>query len=236
MKDNYPESVGGLSIPKRNRHIRAIIAFIESYLDDFIVIYFDQYSNITNETGITQELCSFFQSKINEHPFYFHHEDRTIPGSGKSPSVDFSVKTREPFGEFKNRQTVFCLEAKRLPTLGFRREKEYVIGHLDSNGRYKSCGGVERFKKQIHGNELSHSAIIGYVQKYDFKYWFIKINAWVDELICSKDQEIEWRREDKLQKVDFAESTAKLISTSKRKSDQIILYHYWINLSNVNEA
>jgi len=228
--DNFPESVGGLSIPKRNRHIRAIIAFIASYLNDFIVLYFDQYSNITNETGITQELCSFFQSKINEHPFYFHHEDRTIPGSGQSPSVDFSVKTREPFGEFKNRQTVFCLEAKRLSTPGFGREKEYVIGHLDSNGRYKSCGGVERFKKQIHGNGLSHSAIIGYIQEYDFEYWFDKINKWIEELIQDDEQSVEWRKEDMLEKICFVDKIARLHSRHKRNSDNIFLYHFWIDL------
>ena len=224
MRDNFPESIGELSIPKQNRHIGAIITFIEFYLDDFIVIYFAEYSNIENETGITHELCSFFESKINEHPFYFHHEDRTNPDSGQSPSVDFGVKTREPFGKFKSRQTIFSIEAKRLPTPGSGREKEYV--HSPSG----KSGGIERFKKEIHGEGLTHSAIFGYVQKENFEYWNKQVNVWIDELIQDKSQQIEWNEKDKLLKISFNLWTAKLISNNRRKNDSIVLYHYWLNL------
>ncbi|NQV17364.1 MAG: hypothetical protein HQ534_02305 [Armatimonadetes bacterium] len=224
MTENFLDSIGELSVQKRNRHISAIITFIESYLDDFIIIYYDEYSNITNETGITHELCSFFESKINEHPFYFHHEDRAIPDSGQSPSVDFGVKTREPFGEFKNRQTVFSIEAKRLPTLGSGREKEYVLSPTGKSG------GIERFKKGIHGSGLKYSAIIGYVQKNDFSFWFSKINYWIDELIKDESQNIEWTEEDKLTKIYFEQKKAKLISKNKQRKDYIFLYHFWIDL------
>jgi len=231
LTKNFPSSIGELSVQKRNRHISAIISFIESYLDDFIIIYYDEYSKITNETGITHELCSFFESKINEHPFYFHHEDKTIPGSGHSPSVDFGVKTREPYGKFKPRQTIFNIEAKRLPTPGSGREKEYVIGHTNSKDKYITCGGIERFKKGIHGKRLSHSAILGYIQKEDFQYWFKQVNTWIDELTQDDQQEIEWNENDKLIKISFNAKYAKLVSNNKRTNDSIVLYHFWLNLA-----
>ena len=224
MTKNFPSSIGELSVQKQNRHISAIISFIESYLDDFIVIYYHEYSNITNETGITHELCSFFESKINEHPFFFHHEDKAIPGSGHSPSVDFGVKTREPFGKFKPRQTIFSIEANRLPIPGTNREKEYVVSKSGKSG------GIERFKKGIHGERLTHSAMFGYVQKENFEYWYKQVNIWINELIQDNSQEIRWNEKDKLSKTSFNAKYARLVSNNKRIDDSIVLYHFWLNL------
>jgi len=229
---NFSSSIGELSVPQHNRHIIAILEFIETYINAFIFIYREEYSNIKNETGITHELCSYFQSKINEHPFYFHHEDRTNPESGQSPTVDFGVKTRVPFGKFKPRQTIFSIEAKRLPTPGSRREKEYVIGHVNSKDKYITCGGIERFKKEVHGEGLTHSAIFAYLLKEDFEYWFKQVNEWITELIKDDSQEIEWNESDKLTTKYFKSKSAKLISINKRKHDSIFLYHYWLNLVN----
>ncbi len=49
------------------------------------------------------------------------------------------------------------------------REKEYVLG---DNLTKLSTGGIERFKNDVHGVNLDHSAIIGYVQNENGKYWY----------------------------------------------------------------
>jgi len=229
---NFCSSFGNLSISKQNRHIIAILEFIETYIEKYIFVYKEEYSDIEIETGITQELCSYFESKINEHPFYFHHEDRTNPVSGQSPTVDFSAKTRVPFGKFRSRQTIFSIEAKRLPTPGSGREKEYVIGHTNSKDKYITYGGIERFKKGIHGKRLSHSAILGYIQKEDFQYWFKQVNTWINELIIDDKQEIEWNQNDKLIRLSLNSRTAKFQSVNKRENDSITIFHYWLNLVN----
>jgi len=229
---NFLSSFGKLSIPKHNRHIIAILEFIEEHIEKFIFVYREEYFDIEIETGITQELCSYFESKINEHPFYFHHEDRTNPVSGQSPTVDFSAKTRIPFGKFRSRQTIFSIEAKRLPTPGSKREKEYVVGYWNVKGKYVCSGGIERFKKRIHGKGLSHSAILGYIQKEDFEYWHNQINIWIEELIHDSSQEIEWTNNDKLNELSINTNIAKFKSVNKRADNSIFIFHYWLNLVN----
>jgi hypothetical protein len=107
-----------------------------------------------------------------------------------------------------------------------------VIGHD------KPCGGMERFKKRIHGKGLKHAAIIGYVQRENFEFWANKINTWIDELIYSTKG--EWLCEDKLSgiiKVD--KKYVKLTSqnnriTNPKSIDKIKLLHIWVNLISNN--
>lgn len=122
----------------------------------------------------------------------------------------------------------FSIEAKRLPTPGQNREREYVIGHNKPNG------AIERFKKGIHGKNLNYAAVIGYVQNEDFDYWFLKVNGWIEELI--KASPTEWMADDKLRKIaEPNDQLAKYESDNiripaKSSSDKIRLFHFWITL------
>ncbi|MCP4459659.1 MAG: hypothetical protein GY816_16780 [Cytophagales bacterium] len=102
-------------------------------------------------------------------------------------------------------------------------------------GHNKPNGGIERFKKGIHGKHLKYAAIIGYVQKEDFDYWFLQINDWIEELILSSPD--YWQAEDKLikQAGQASKQLAKFESNNikipaKTHIEKIRLFHFWISL------
>lgn len=176
--------------------IKAVIEFIETHFSGFSEKVKGEIT--ASEKALTDKLCKYFNRIAGSYPFYFHHENVEDHSSGISPQIDIGTLSREEqitvgdrnYDEF---DSFFSLEAKRLPTPGQNREKEYVIGHN------KPTGGIERFKKGIHGKGLRYAAIIGYVQKEDFDFWFLQINDWIEELI--KTSQGEWITEDKLRKL-----------------------------------
>ena len=132
---------------------------------------------------------------------------------------------------FTKKQSAYLYQAKRLTTsIPKNREKEYVLG----NDSAKLSGGIERFKHNVHGVNLEHSAIIGYVQNEDSMYWYNTINNWIQELIDGKiKSSLNWISNDLLNNIcGFADlRLAKSVSESE-KIDQtkISLNHYFINL------
>lgn len=208
---------------------------------EFIEIHFAQFSEkvkgeiTANEKSLTDKLCKYFNRNAGNYPFYFHHENIENPSSGRSPQIDIGTLSNNDkiiigdrsYGEF---DSFFSIEAKRLPTPGHKREKEYVIG-MD-----RPCGGIERFKKGIHGKNLKHAAIIGYIQREDSNYWFLKINDWIGELIISTSD--LWKEDDKLIKLySTQQGIDKFVSKAFRsqiddKEEFIELFHFWINQIN----
>lgn len=207
---------------------------------EFIEIHFVEFSKkvkgeiTASEKSLTDKLCKYLNRNAGAYPFYFHHENVENHASGISPQIDIGTLSESEklligdrsYGEF---DSFFSIEAKRLPTPGQNREKEYVIG------QDRSSGGIERFKKGIHGKNLRYAAIIGYIQKEDFEFWFLKINNWIDELINSSNN--KWLSEDKLIKVVEADEDgcAKFESNNIRidtepEIESIKLLHFWISL------
>ena len=211
--------------------IKAIIEFIEVYFIEFSQKIKGEIS--ASEKSLTDKLCKFLNRKAGAYPFYFQHENVENHASGKSPQTDIGTLSRSEqliiadrnYGEF---DSFFSIEAKRLPTPGHNREKEYVIGHD------KACGGLERFKKGIHGKELKYAAIIGYIQKEDSNHWFLKINNWIAELMISSPE--LWKEEDKLiQDQNELTGLTKFASRNYRsdingQEDFISIFHFWVNL------
>tara|TARA_R110002124_G_scaffold9336_3_gene47834 strand:+ start:303 stop:1031 length:729 start_codon:yes stop_codon:yes gene_type:complete len=215
-----------------NASIKAVVEFIETHFPDFSEKI---KGDITvSEKALTDKLCKYFNRQAGSYPFYFHHENVEDHSSGKSPQTDMGTLSREEqitvedrvYGEW---DSYFSIEAKRLPTLGHNREKEYIIGHDKPNG------GMERFKKGIHGKNLKYAAIIAYVQKENFDYWFLQINGWIDDLV--KISHGDWTEEDKLIK----SGTNSTVKFAKFESDNISLpiapqkqktrlFHFWISL------
>jgi hypothetical protein len=160
------------------------------------------------------------------------------PERGDSPTVDIGVITHLSEGIFihskwySNEESFFSMEAKRLDVISRAREKEYLVGRWE-NKKYKDCGGVERFKKGIHGKGLHYSALIGYVQKYGFDYWHRHINSWIDQFITGDNPiNIQWSNDDKLVVVRKTAAIAKFLSKNSREGGTINLFHLWINLVN----
>ena len=121
------------------------------------------------------------------------------------------------------------IEAKRLPTPGNIREKEYVEGNL---------GGIERFKKEVHSQEISNNLaiMIGYIQGENSNHWYKKVNEWINEQIQkSSNPDISWLDEDQLiidPEFTCSNEIVKYNSLHSRiKLDKIKLNHYWIDLN-----
>nr|WP_319398831.1 hypothetical protein [uncultured Carboxylicivirga sp.] len=211
--------------------IKSVVEFIEIYFSEFAEKVKGKID--TSEKSLTDKLCKYLNRNASSYPFYFQHENVENSESGNSPQTDIGTLSvsehlivgDRSYGEF---DSFFSMEAKRLPTPGQYREKEYVIGHN------KPCGGIERFKKEIHGKNLCFAAIIGYVQQEDANHWFLKINEWISELIVTSPN--EWNEKEKLVlKSKENNRVSKLFSknlllTSGEEDSFINLFHFWINL------
>ena len=205
---------------------------------EFIEIHFSQFREkvkgeiTTSEKSLTDKLCKYFNRNAGNYPFYFHHENVENPASGISPQTDIGTLSDNEklvigdrsYGEF---DSFFSIEAKRLPTPGQNREKEYVVG------QDRPSGGIERFKKGIHGKNLRHAAIIGYIQEEDTNHWYLKINNWIEELITSAPN--FWKENDKLIKQETESSGLdKFISKNFRSKDNFVnLFHFWVSLVDI---
>lgn len=234
LADNIPPSSSAtFKGPKPNSLILEVIHFVELRLIQLA----NNFSYISPEIGLTFELVNLLQrdTYFELCPFWFRDgylEDST---RGDSREPDIGVMPKEMIilenKSFPYNKSFFSLEAKILPTPGSDREKEYLIGR-EVNGKYRYYGGVERFKKGLHGKGLKYSGLIGYIKQKDFEYWQATINNWVGELIVSNhDISIMWTEDDKLVEQCINPSTARFISINKRKSDSITLFHLWVKLA-----
>jgi len=87
---------------------------------------------------------------------------------------------------------IFYIEGKRLPKYKTKIKEEYVVG---TNNFGNPSGGIERFKKGIHGepNKSLNNGLIAYVENNSIDYWFEKVNGNIqkqfnsDEILKNKD-------------------------------------------------
>ncbi len=214
----------------------ALVHFVESHLDSFA----DQFKNIKAENRLTYKLVVFLNQKSRKEKSLFLFQNE-MPQDEKQSTVDFGVHGSDDEAGitfnaryYKPDEAFFAFEAKILgvSTNKKLREKEYLIGHYKGD-KYNSCGGVERFKKNIHGQGLKYAGIIGYIQEHDHQYWYNTINAWIANLTQNNnDSSITWAEKDKLKLEDAKfEKVSKYRSANARmKKDEIILFHLWVNL------
>lgn len=120
----------------------------------------------------------------------------------------------------RNYEPVFIMEAKRLPTPGNNRIREYVTGQtLAGNPN----GGIERFKMERHGKGLLNCGILAYIEDDSFETWLQRINDWICELSAP------WSQEEKLELVLIVDKLAYLNSVAIREADKLKLHHFWID-------
>lgn len=220
--------------PEANQFILEVLNFVETRLVEFS----ERFSSISPEKGLTFQLVNLLQrdTYIEPCPFWFHPGYLEEPDRGNSREPDLGVMPKESNTiivngkSFPYNRSFFSFEAKILPSPETSREREYLIGR-EIRGKYKACGGVERFKKELHGKGLDFSGILGYVKQEDFAYWQLTINSWIDELINDpKDHLLKWDDNDKLSKQHARPITARYISYNKRSQDTITLFHLWVKL------
>lgn len=213
---------------EKNESITQVLIFLEKSL----VLFAIENTNIDfgNEGDINQKLCIFLQRNTNqnleeEFRFIFQSEYKE---RGSNRRVDIGVIQASIKGRYR---AFFTIECKRLPAPAPQcREKEYVYGEIET--KYEKLGGIERFKREHHGKGLSHSAIVAYVEKHDFCYWFETINSWINELCKpNSDTSIIWNEEDLLVKQYEKETLARYESENYRiNNDAIKLTHLWIKM------
>jgi hypothetical protein len=198
-----------------NDSINRVISLIEENLE----LFKQKYANPKIESDLNQNFALCMNSRAKDELFGFSNEYKDII-KATPHKVDFGIV---PDGET---DAFFVIEAKRLDKniekKDKKRKKEYIIGKL---------GGIERFKNQKHGGDLTHVGMIGYVQTDNFDTWFTKINSWIDEEIkIPTSIELIWKKQDKLK----PNTTSKLFNTylSKHqcKTKNLSIYHIWIDL------
>jgi hypothetical protein len=214
--------------------IAAVLDFVESHLPEFA----QKYGYIENEKNLTSQLISLLGLYTHKSSclFRFVKDDPQNLMNGNSPTVDIAVQSNQLEGvtietkHYQNDESCFSFEAKRLSSkVGKTREKEYLIGRFDGNRKYIDSGGVERFKKGIHGSKLEFSGIIGYVQENDYSYWHSMINSWIDELVPgSSTSTVNWIEEDKLVEENVSITARYRSKNSRVGIGNIVLFHIWI--------
>jgi hypothetical protein len=108
------------------------------------------------------------------------------------------------------------------------RHREYVIGR-DGGGKHVPCGGIERFKLSIHGRELTHAGMIGYIQEDSPTHWRDKINNWISELSL-KQHDPAWLEQEHLTPLTDEGLVTESSSLVCRQTGQLHLTHLWISL------
>ncbi len=181
---------------------------------------------IESENELTESLTNYLadEARRGNQPFTFSNQ----PSAGGRRTVDFSARLYDEMLNTFALPALTVFEAKRLPTPGSQREKEYVIG-LE-----KSYGGIQRFKlgKQGHGSGFQLVAMIGYIQKDTPDLWLNTINSWIVELAENTSEgSISWEQSETLAKLkkDKKAHTARAISTHSRYAESnITIRHLWI--------
>ncbi|MFI5136876.1 MAG: hypothetical protein ACHQIM_03555 [Sphingobacteriales bacterium] len=209
-------------------HVRSVLLEFKSKSDE-------------NENAITNELCKALDfKKPPEYPYFFHHQN--IEDAKENTSTDFAA-----FGTFAYAQetgledlndvpALVKFEAKRLSAaIPKKREKEYVIGEYENGAQIKNSGGIERFKNERHGKDVTHAGIIAYVQTDTFPNWLTKINSWIsDEIRNPGDARLTWEDADLLSPSQVSVTVSEYRSISNRLSGRTIaLRHLWLNATTI---
>ncbi len=210
--------IKGITLFNKAKIYESLFGFLDKNLKDFPAYKNEIDKNMISEDLITQLLDTFLQERNREEqlPFIFKNQFKY---SSSRRSSDIGII----FLKFSKKDAFFVLEAKRLPTPGHGREREYVEGNL---------GGIERFKRSVHGENLPFGGMIAYIQKGKLSDWFNKVNKWIDNLIISNsDSTIVWDKNDLLIDLKNSDVSKFKSNNSRLKKKGIVLYHYWLILT-----
>jgi hypothetical protein len=144
----------------------SIILFIEEQLPHFRINKC-QIDKKVIEKSYNSQLSMYLQAKNSVGAFSFQNAPHQ--SNAREPDMGTVTQTRVLNGNY---DSIFDIECKRLNST-LSHVREYVSGNT---------GGIERFKRNEHGVDMSCSAIIGYIEDRTDIYWFNQINEWIDEL------------------------------------------------------
>lgn len=205
-----------------------LLGFIEVCLNNFPEIYKQEFGSFDyqKEPVVNDLLVTYFACQVRdrEKPYNFisqKPEKLADKDFRKAPEPDIGVIAYVK--NYFNSKAFFVIECKWLRSNS--QSNQYVNG---------KSGAIERFKKQIHGRELNHSAIIGYVKDNCFNFWQNeKVNTWIKTLISNENEKsLKWEKSDLLLLIEESQDKkiARYYSKSKRENDYIELYHFWVKI------
>jgi len=189
----------------------------------------------TGETKLTSQLCSRLSSLTRHAPGWdivqFKREEPDESDGRRA--IDLSVA---PCGEviwigtrrYNQYQIVLPIECKRLPTpaAADRDEREYLFD------KFRTAGGVQRFKAGHHGAAHARAAMIGYVQSENVAFWHGQLDEWLNGIVAEPVE--GWSADDGLALVEHDETlrVAALTSNHRRKQglSLIRIDHLWIEM------
>jgi hypothetical protein len=221
MLRNYDKhNLGNISFSTSQKAANAIVGFLNSHLPSFPAFLKEQKLESYNEDKVSSMLEIFLQRMAKHHNEVFMFQFQS-PQANSKRTVDISVIYASPFS---STESIFAIEAKRLPTPGSGREREYVVGNL---------GAIERFKRCHHGKHLRYSAIFGYIEDKNFDHWHSQICSWINDLIkTNTDSIINWNKNDLLSFLKAVKGVNLYNSLNARvDKTEISLTHYWININ-----
>jgi hypothetical protein len=221
MLRNYDKRhFGNIDFSTDAKAADAVLKFLDLHLCEFPKFLKALNLRSINEDVITSKLEIYLQRQARQTDEIFMFQFQ-CPETNSRRSTDMSVIYASPFS---STESLFVIEAKRLPTPGSGREREYVQGNL---------GAMERFKRGHHGQSLARSAIFGYVEAENYDHWHKAICSWINELIKGNtDTSIVWNTDDLLTFLKNVNGINLYNSLNARIGNtQIQLTHYWININ-----
>lgn len=217
--------------------VKKVVEFLDKNLLGFTQVFKSKThtSPVNSEDNVSQILCNYLERKARNEFFMVQFQYRYFETGHSS---DFGIIEAEDNYPNNVDSAFFVMEAKRLPADRKSREREYVQGEEHSkSGKIRYTGGVERYKRGIHGRGLPESAMIGYIQdKNNCNHWHQEINKWINDLIKTNTAiNICWDEDDLLSIEADLVTTQRYSSKNTRTvssvNDKIKLHHYLINLS-----
>ncbi len=200
-------------------YVEKLILFFQRYLPDFVK---ERTVNASqSENDLTEQLFLHLTRKAKFNPekveynYVFQPEKSQKQKKQKGHPKRMDIAARLNTVDI-NLEVIFCLEAKKLPTPGSGREKEYVFG---------DGGAIERFKNEVHGlddmgNLLESNGIIAYITENSFGHWLNQVNLWVSDA--------GWNESEKL-KVNYFTSIGNLSSMHQTITGGTLnLIHFWV--------
>ena len=185
LSERMLKGTGVFSGPARNTQFNQIVELIKASLPPFAVSAQKEY--ISNENGLNRRLARFITNIADRHelPYFAQTESMEDETRGDSPATDIGIHLKvEDISVDPPKIALF--EGKRLSgDTGTTRRQEYVIGH-EKNGKHVPCGGIERFKRSLHGRNFRYAGMIGYIQDRSPDYWWKQIDSWISELADQK--------------------------------------------------
>lgn len=215
---------GKIPLINKDILISAVFSFVCEHLillqaESWFTPHYD-----SSEDRITEELCHRIDSSSRHQnaPFRFHHQIRQ--GSGRT--ADFAALLYATPDSSVENDTILLFEAKRLPTPGKNREREYLMGEVK---RTRKSGAIQRFKEELHGKHHTEAVILGYIQRNDISHFAQLINEWLDDLIDIPTFDLKWSQDEHIEVVNNNKGIAQLKSCHPRKTKKdIVLHHIWI--------